>query len=153
MLPTAHAAVTILIWKLLYFSGIADDFSLYLALSFGVLIDCDAVIFGSRHRVSPFHTIIPWLLAIIILYAIEFPYFWTPAFAIVHILMDMIDWEAYPFLPLSKRTVGLRLLAKKSKLVPGKDPILSFTKEYLSDWRFLSAEIILVILAIILLLI
>jgi len=150
MLPTAHLAATYILWWILggYFGH--DTTSLVLAILFGVFIDGDAILLGSKHRVSILHSIVPWPVVVAILYIAGTPYYWTPICAIIHILMDSLDWGVYAFYPISSRIYGLRIIGKNSRLIPGKNRIVDFTKEYLSNKLFLALEIIFGITALVL---
>jgi len=59
----------------------------------------------------------------------------------VHIILDSIDWGVYPFYPISKKSLGLRILAKKTNLDPQKESIITFIKANLSDKRIMLLEI------------
>jgi len=148
ILPTAHLAVTYIVWWIAsrYLGG--DIWSLFLAIFFGVLIDGDVVLFGSRHRQSILHSVVIWPILGIILYIVHVDYFWTPIFAVIHIAMDSLDWGVYALYPFSSNIFGPRILARRSRLNPGKNMIIEFFVEYVSNRMFLVAEIVLCLSAL-----
>ncbi len=140
MLPTSHLAATYILWIILvrlFGDGVN---SLLLAIVMGVLIDADAIFLGSMHRLSILHSLALWLPALLIGFLLDIPYYWTCIFAIVHILLDSLDWGVYVFYPLSTKLWGPRLIAKNSILNPRKNSIVDFTKEYLGHKFFLFLE-------------
>jgi len=114
---------------------------------FGVLIDGDGLIFRSKHRISPLHNIFLWIILMPIMYLLCPELTLVIVFALLHILMDMVDWGIYLFYPLSKRLIGPRVLARRSRLEFGVDSLASFIREYLSHRPLLVSEIILLLSA------
>lgn len=149
MLPLAHLAATYILWRLLGVLFEADITSLVLGIFFGVLIDGDVVLKGSKHRESIFHSLVPWVVLMLLLYTFDFKYWWTAFFGILHLMLDMIDWDVYVFYPISKRTIGLRIRARRSRLVAGKNPLSEFLLEYIRDKHLMMLEILLGISALV----
>jgi len=143
--------MTYIVWRLLCGYIECDIYSLLLAIFFGVLIDGDAVVLGSRHRMSMLHSLVLWLPTIPILYMLGVDYYWTPLFAIIHIAMDSLDWGVYAFYPFSNRIFGLRYMSRRSLLNPGKNRINEFAREYLSSKLFAFLEAIVISSALLLL--
>lgn len=149
MLPFAHIAAAYLLWRFLGLFFPADTASLLLAVFFGVFLDGDVIFKPSEHRASPFHSLVPWIMFIVLLYCIGFKYWWTALFGLLHLSLDMIDWSIYIFYPLTRRTIGLRLYERVSNLTVGENSLGEFLLEYMKNRYFMSAEIALSILAII----
>ncbi|MCR8487152.1 MAG: hypothetical protein NDP22_01920 [Crenarchaeota archaeon] len=149
MLPLAHLAVTYILWRILGIFFEADMISLALGITFGVLIDGDVILKGSKHRESIFHSFVLWFVLILLLYLLKIEYWWTALFGVAHIMLDMIDWDVYPFYPISKKALGLRILARKSKLIAGKNQLNEFVLEYVRNRYFVVSEILLGMTALI----
>lgn len=147
MLPTAHLAVTIILWSILDSYVGCDILSLFLAVLFGVFIDIDAIVLKSMHRQSILHSFLFWIIVLTVGYLVRIPYYWTPIFAMIHIALDSIDWGVYALYPISKKCFGLRMMAKKSSLLPGKNSIMDFVKEYFSCRPLVAFEIVSSIIA------
>jgi len=149
MLPLAHLATTYLLWRFLTMFFPSDICSFLLALLFGVFLDGDVVFKPSEHRASPFHSIVPWMVSVPLLYWFGFKYWWTLLFSLLHLALDMVDWSVYIFYPITRRTIGLRLYERTSSLVIGKNSLKEFLLEYVKNKYFMAAEIALGIIAII----
>lgn len=153
MLPTAHLAVTYIVWWIANHYFGADLNSLILGIILGVLIDGDALLLGSKHRASPLHSYLLWVLLIPTLYILNIKYFWTPIFALIHLVLDTIDYEVYIAYPISNKSLGLNLAAKNSSLIPGKNSLAEFAMHYLHIKPLIALELIFGVSAIILLVI
>ena len=151
LLPTAHLAVTFIIWWVAHKYFGADTLSLLFGIILGVFIDADALFLGSKHRASPLHSLFLWIIITPILYIFVPAYSWIVIFPLAHIALDSLDYEIYLAYPFSQRTVGLRL-AVDPNLVPGENSIVEFAISYLKKPIFLALETLFGTTAIILLL-
>lgn len=153
MQPSAHLASTYIVWWIINRIYGTDLFSLILAVVFGVLIDIDAVVFGSKHRTSPLHSIGFWIACLLVIYFLQWVYWWTLFFGIFHLSLDMIDYRVSIFYPFSTKLIGLGYAEKRMNLIPGENSLLDFTKAYLKIRPLLFTEILLILVAIILLIV
>ncbi len=141
MLPSAHFFMVIIIWYVFYVLKIHIKMMFLVMLISGFLIDLD-ILFTREHRRSPFHNFLFWAIISIFLSFTSLMYSLSLiASFTVHIILDSIDWGVYPFYPISKKSLGLRILAKKTNLDPQKESIITFIKANLSDKRIMLLEI------------
>lgn len=151
MLPSFHLSVTFILWYLLtQLIEIKTPFLLLTMIVSGVLVDMDALIIKG-HRKSPFHGLPFWIVVSLALCLID-PIKGLALFIsyMAHLISDFIDWEIYPFFPISGKVFGLKIVKKRNPLDPEKDSILSFVIANLRHEKLLVFEIFVDSLALLL---
>lgn len=117
----------------------------------GVLIDLDALCL-KEHRKSITHTFIFWgLLSMLLSVFLQLVSLMLFLAAVVHILMDMLDYQVRPFYPILNRWIGLNLVGKRFALK--EESLLNYAIANLKTPEILLIELILDILGIIVILI
>lgn len=128
MFITFHLSSSVILSLLLFKMGYLDFDLILFAISGGILPDID-IFAGTLHRNLASHTPIFWFI-LAIFGVIFYPIFIISSFALVHILLDGLDWGVMFLYPYSKSKFDLRLL----KYEPNRDRRLNdFLKKYWSN--------------------
>lgn len=147
MFPSAHFFSIIIAYLFLSTNYSLPPYSLHVMVLFGVGLDVD-IFFKKAHRKTITHSsliLLPPLLFLLIL----------PKYSalvllsiLIHLLLDMVDWEFYPLYPFSKKTIGTNILKNSSGLNPENNSVIDFVKIYFKNKKILFLETTLLIIAI-----
>jgi len=140
MLPSAHFFSGIALCALFStFNVLPRDFShIGLVVAFSIIPDVD-IIWSSLHRNKLTHTPIFWGFIAALIVAINRGTWIIIPPLLFHLFLDTIDYGIMVLYPFSRKKHGLRLLEKDS--TRESKALTSYLAGYLSDSRFLCAEL------------